>query len=443
MKVREFTATSGLAGLAPIILLLGLGSAGWAVPPVPEEMRDAGYWSARVHDPDTPLLDADAMAGLNREPYRMGSLVRPWIVPRTVRGSGIRESIHADLAELTRWIKYDDHGTRLRDPGFRNSMKSLMALDGLGTTLHVRYGMAVRRSEVRRVPSIAPVRRKPGDTSFDVLSMTVLDPGDRVTAYHLSADSRWAYVQTPSCRGWIQRRDFGWLDAPAESSTTHVRLVVTGPVETLCPDPLCATEFTRASMGTGFPLEGREDDGRWIVRAANRNDRGGLVMNTGWFRADSDVAAGPLPLTPRNIAVQAFKYLGAGYAWGGTGRNVDCSGFIANVFGACGILMPRSAAFQARMFDRVELAGTPRERILQLASLPPLRTLVEFPGHIGLLVGVVDGHPWLIHAVATLNYGPTAHAVYSVILTDLAAEHGDPPGPLSLRPLSASVIGPR
>ena len=47
------------------------------------------------------------------------------------------------------------------------------------------------------------------------------------------------------------------------------------------------------------------------------------------------------------ILNEAYRYMGVRYVWGGNdGRGIDCSGFVKNVFAACGYALPRTATEQ-------------------------------------------------------------------------------------------------
>lgn len=50
----------------------------------------------------------------------------------------------------------------------------------------------------------------------------------------------------------------------------------------------------------------------------------------------------------QNLVEKARQFLGMSYCYGGNGPQcVDCSGFIAQVFGSCGVVLPRTAQQQS------------------------------------------------------------------------------------------------
>ncbi|HZO91403.1 MAG TPA: NlpC/P60 family protein [Chthonomonadaceae bacterium] len=76
---------------------------------------------------------------------------------------------------------------------------------------------------------------------------------------------------------------------------------------------------------------------------------GSPVMPSGMDQGDVYPHTGqPLLVTEAQAILQeAYKYMGVRYVWGGNGYSgIDCSGFVKNVFGACGYRLPRTATEQ-------------------------------------------------------------------------------------------------
>ncbi len=119
--------------------------------------------------------------------------------------------------------------------------------------------------------------------------------------------------------------------------------------------------LTSASAGTYVALQGSAGDWYGILMADG---------STGWLskasvrlldyqvvsNGSSYGSAGSYPqgtssamLTSGQEAIlrEAYRYLGVRYVWGGnTTDGIDCSGFVKNVFAACGYRLPRTATEQ-------------------------------------------------------------------------------------------------
>ena len=81
-------------------------------------------------------------------------------------------------------------------------------------------------------------------------------------------------------------------------------------------------------------------------------------------------------ITGNRILVEAKKFLGVPYLWGGiTGNGFDCSGFVRSVFSGFGIYLPRDTKEQIMAGEKVD-----RKRIKN-------GDLLFFKRHVGLAIG--------------------------------------------------------
>ncbi len=116
-----------------------------------------------------------------------------------------------------------------------------------------------------------------------------------------------------------------------------------------------------------------------------------------------DTASDYLPLTPRNVLTQAFKFLGERYGWGHSYDTRDCSGFVSEIYRSFGVLVPRNTSAQAvsPALDRIAFSdkdGKARRN----AAVQQLQVgdLVYIPGHVMVTIGQLDGQTWMIHDTA-------------------------------------------
>jgi cell wall-associated NlpC family hydrolase len=96
------------------------------------------------------------------------------------------------------------------------------------------------------------------------------------------------------------------------------------------------------------------------------------------------------------------KFIGTPYRWGGNSltRGIDCSAFVQQIFKRIGVSLPRTAAEQARV----------GQKISDVRQLRPGDRLYFWDkkrgkiGHTGVFMGFFEGKGWFIHS-STNNRG--------------------------------------
>jgi cell wall-associated NlpC family hydrolase len=194
--------------------------------------------------------------------------------------------------------------------------------------------------------------------------------------------------------------------------------VVTGAkVYTVYTREAPAVSQVELDMGTRVPVltdlppdqavNGQTPYAAYVVELPVRKADGSLAFSPALIQKNADTAPDYLPLTPRNLIIQAFKFLGERYGWGHAYDGRDCSGFVSDVYRSMGVQMPRntstqgvSPAFAKRSFSK---ASSHEER-LQAAHALQLGDLIYIPGHVMLSLGQWKDQPWVIHDVLGMSY---------------------------------------
>ncbi|MDT8443030.1 MAG: SH3 domain-containing protein [Desulfuromonadales bacterium] len=301
------------------------------------------------------------------------------------------------------WIKeHEIYGVNLRPVG-ADQLQQLIDLTAPASYPSLnRRAIAVRRSNLRALPSRAPLfndPRKAGEGfPFDNLQHSALPANTPLHVTHISKDGSWVFAETSLVYGWMPVNDLAWID------DAFAREFVTGHYLTLTRDSVPLFDSAgiyrfRAGIGTLLPLISTESGKyRVLLAVADRDRRGHLVesmvpLNHG--------EVFPLPLNAWRLASLAVGMMGQPYTWGESFNGRDCSATVRDTFAPFGLWLPRNSSKQARMGKVIplsELAPGGREKHL-LSEGVPFLTLIRIPGHIMLYIGGYEGRAALLHTI--------------------------------------------
>lgn len=414
------------AALALLLLLSlgagprGAGAEGAGAPraqydlPVPglrPEMLRADHWIGTLANPDELLLPPREVEAFNRANLaRCDKLADIRRFRRSLRGDEVRAWIEAVSRRPEKTLYRDGNpvGQALLDRAVAD-----LALGRIPARVRVRFGLTVRRTEMRAFPTPLRAFKEADDYEFDRFIETTLYPLEPLAILHESRDGRWFFAQARNYRAWIQARDVA-LGGNGEIFSTLDRkefLVVTGAAVRTGFDPLePGVSELQLDMGARVPLarrdeipgeiSGRHPMGNHVVRLPTRDAHGNLVWKLGLIPWNADVHAGYLPYTRRNILAQAFKFLGQRYGWGGMFNARDCSSFLLDVYRTVGIHLPRNAGEQGKLsLGRFHAfpEGLPlSERIRTMERIPPV-TPVYMDGHAMLYLNKAGDDFFILH----------------------------------------------
>ena len=331
-------------------------------------------------------------------------------------------------------------------------------MDGVPDELNIRYGFSVERASLRLFPCEDFIGETETDLFYDEMLMSEFLPYMPLIITHESADHEWYFVFMYGFGGWIQKEYVAICPTREEWDARREPenfLVVTGREIRLNKDRGCE-ELSNLllPMGTVLPLVKPEDapesmDGRYsynsyIVKLPIRSGTGRIADRYALIASTEDVSVGYLPYTGKAVIELALKRLGDRYGWGGLDYSQDCSGMVREIYSCFGFFVPRTTWPQLEMqgsehYDLTDM--TDAEKLAVLKKLPA-GTMLHFPGHVMLYLGMKNDRPYVISAVGsfapeTLEVG-TAQSINTVVINDLYMHRRS--GDTWLKSLNGAVV---
>ena len=378
------------------------------------QMASAEYWIAHTEHATREILSDIEISGFSKKVINTNGT---YCVDITAMPYFISQD---DLRKRIEGFKFPE-GERYQGdkPVTREYYRELarnMNCDGVPEGLNeVKFGFAVRNTQVRVFPTEDVSYTEPNDIEFDMNQQDVLKVWDEAAVLHTSHDGKWYFVSTAVCEGWVCREDIAIAD---RKTLLDYRgkpfLVVTGnriftDVDHLKPDD----ERSEYRMGTRLYLaepgieavKGVSTEYSYAVVVPVRESSGSFRPETVRIPFNADVSVGYIPYTAANIIKQAFKVLGERYGWGCMWKARDCSSFIRDVYLTFGLGLPRNSGAQAKTSGSIDVSKMDNSEKLQLILKQPTGTVLYMKGHVLLYLGNIKGVPYAIHDAYA--YGPS------------------------------------
>ena len=383
-----------------------------AFPGLKPHHLDAGYWIAKA-EPGAPVPFA-AIAAQNAELVREDPAVHDLAeLPGHLGHDALAELVQGLSSPPTRTL-YDVAGKQLGRRDLAAIVRNA-AVDRIpGQGVAPRWGLVVRRADMRTFPSTLRVFSSAGDTDIDRFQETALFPGTPLALLHESRDGQWWFARSPLYAAWIEKRHVaeGAREAVLGYGRRSPFLVVTGAEErtVYTPERPAVSELV-LDMGVRVPLladwpanalvNGQHPLGAHVIELPVRNGQGTLEFAPALLPRSAEVATAYLPLTRANLIRQAFRFLGERYGWGHSYGARDCSGFVSEVYRSFGIVLPRNTSQQAvSPAFALTAFGAGIDRAARIAVLRTLDVgdLVYIPGHVMMVIGQDEDGPYVIHS---------------------------------------------
>ena len=401
---------------------------------VGEAQLTPAFWIGLQPQPDQVILDRSQIQAQNAALFAQdGSMHDLGKLPDTLSAARVRGWIEG-LAKPPARPLYDVEGKVVPAATLR-AIVDARALDKVPDSQATRFGMVVRRAALRSFPTTLRVFSEPGDTDIDRFQETAEFPGTPVVIAHASRDGHWLFVVSPRYAAWTEATNIAEgsrADVLAYADKAPYRIVTGAKVYTVFTREAPAVSQVELDMGTRVPVltdlptdqpvNGQTPYAAHVIELPVRRADGSLAFSPALIQKNADTAPDYLPLTPRNLITQAFKFLGERYGWGHAYDGRDCSGFVSDVYRSMGLQMPRntssqgvSPAFAKQTFGK---DSTHAERLRAAESLK-LGDLIYIPGHVMMSLGQWQGQPWVIHDVLGMSYrkadGSTAHVKLNAV----------------------------
>ena len=376
-----------------------------------EAFLDPAHWVAQLPDADRVILDRDGVAAQNARMRQLDTNIHDLrAVPAQLPRDWVVAQINKTSVAPTRTL-YDVSGVEVSAKALRGVIANT-ALAKVPAQRAVKYGLVTHRAALRAFPTALRVFSSKGDTDIDRWQESAVFPGDAVAVLHESADGKWLFVVSDRYAAWMEKQHVGIGSAEQVFGygATGPYRVITGakaftnhtPEEPRVSDlqlDMGVRVPVLANWPAATPVNGQQAHGSHVIQLPVRNADGSLALVAALLPRSQDSASDYLPLTPRNLLTQSFKFLGERYGWGHSYNNRDCSGFVSEIYRSMGVLLPRNTSAQAisPALDRVPLTDADAATRAQAVAQLQVGDLIYIPGHVMMAIGQADGLTWLIH----------------------------------------------
>jgi len=420
-----------------------------SIPNTIREMKTAGFWIAKIKDPDRIILDAKAVEEFNRKVEReLNLIINPLTEPARHNGKTIKNDLQKEIESFSKGKFYTANG-KAADKSFYEAIRQNINLPRIKNQINARFGFLSHYDNQRLLPTDELLTREEGDVEFDELQNSSLDVGTPLVILHETNDGLWAYAQAPSSCGWFKKEKIAFCsEAEFKELLSSKNFVVATQAKTdIFLDENLTKYYDYVRMGAKFAFNETASPQVFEIIIPSRMEDGKLLAQKAYIRKQ-DANIGYLSYTPRNIIEQAFKLLNSPYGWGGANGEQDCSSYIQEVFTTVGISLPRNSSAQAKTGTALGnfKGGSETEEKLKVIRQEaiPGATILQMKGHIVLYIGMYKNAPYIIHE--THGYGQRINSeniswiVNRVIVSDLALGEGSKKDSLISRIINIRAI---
>lgn len=385
-------------------------------------LTDPVFWILSNEEANKVILTDEQITAFDLEiAVKSPSIQDLQILPETNDGEALRQTA-SDVSLLNSKLF---HGGILFSDEDKTLLKNELNLGALSGSIPIRYGIAVRRTDLRALPMTEGLFDTPDDIFFDNLQETAVDPGEPLVILYASGSGKFFYVQMYNCRGWIRAEDTAVTDRAKWLEYLHPKKFLVVAERNLYVHS--EGEEILYQMGSRMLIKAKYSNA-FIVLIPRRRADGTLFEEKQFVFVNSDnVSEGFLPYTRANLIRQSFKYYGAPYGWGGLMESEDCSGLLNDVYRVFGIFLPRNSGQQAKtagVSTSFEGLSSPQRNAL-ISEAVSAGDALFMKGHVMIYLGRDNGVHYVIHSLGshTVHYSDgrkEKQRIMEVVVSDLS-----------------------
>lgn len=395
------------------------------VPNTTEEMQHAEFWINRLDNPDKVVMTKAQIEKMNKRNQSLPPKIKDingddYDIDRVIQsklsiglqynveqplkitsfpGDSLRAMMGYHKELLTGRTKYDVRQMKY-DEDEINRLIGLMNEDAIPLTVTPRYGILVKHTLNRAVPTMKPGYGRP-QSWLDNFQSTALDLGSPVAILHTSPDGDWFYVRSEIAFGWIIAENvaIGSAKDIADYLNTDKVVVSLDYNVPIYGDSSCKNFYNYLMIGANVRLDSETSNTYKVIMPIRKPD-GTFATAPAWVKKDAKMSNGYQPFTQRNIISTMFNLLYRPYGWADSYDEFDCCGLIRVVLRTFGIKTGRWTSYELHATDNVVAfpRKTPNEeKYAVLKECEPGICLVGSAGHINMYLGEVNGSYYVIH----------------------------------------------
>jgi NlpC/P60 family/SH3 domain (SH3b1 type) len=380
------------------------------VPKIKEDMYQSEFWIDKDKSAKRIIMTKEEIENYNRKNISSEAIVDIFSIKEKYK----KEEIIALIKSLSKEptvSRYKDGKAVTKE--YYDKLKKNLGIDALKDKVKIKYGLTIRRSNMKTFPTEDRVFKNPEDYDLDRFMETAVYPCEPCAIYCSSSDSKWYLARIYNYLAWIKAEDvaIGSKEEVIEFVNNKDFLVVTGKQLHTGFNPLNREiSMLTLDMGVKLPLVKEEEIndkvfdmypcGSFVVRYPLRNEEGKLRFTQLLIPRNEDVSLGYLAYNTKNILKQAFKFQGERYGWGGEFFGRDCSGLVLDVYRTFGFTLPRNAGEQFNKGEGIKKAfddNSTNEHKKAVFDKLPIGSAIFLDGHVGIYLGREEKEYYMIH----------------------------------------------